>query len=124
MLNVALFITLFVGLGFDWMLQTDWEAQNKMTNWLPRLLHSLIYSLASLQLMIWSAPGPYMWVIFTILLISHFIIDQRGIVKWWMRVIKQISREQVNNPRLTGWLQIGIDQWMHVFVIYIISLVF
>jgi len=31
-LDIKLFVLLFMSLGLDWMVQTDWEATNKFTN--------------------------------------------------------------------------------------------
>ena len=120
-LDIKLFILLFMSLGFDWMVQTEWEATNKFTNWYARLIHSWIYSmLATLLVSLFGYMGWETFTIFWILLITHFIIDKRTIVIWWMKYVKRIPEKSIKE---LWWMNIAIDQWLHLWVNLIICII-
>ncbi len=120
-LDATLFIVLFVSMAYDWIVQTNWEATNKFTNWKARYVHSLIYAtLSTLTLTLFGYSEMTLIWTYLALLISHFFIDDRKLVVWLMVNVKRIPREDI--PGL-WWMNIGIDQWLHIIVIFIISVV-
>jgi len=60
--------------------------------------------------------------LFTILLSTHFIIDNRIIVKLLMKS-KGMSKELIEDVQSTGFLQIGIDQRLHEIVLLLIAII-
>lgn len=120
-LDIKLFILLFMSLGFDWMVQTEWEATNKFTNWKARFIHSWAYSmLATFLVSLFGYMGWETFIIFWILFITHFIIDKRTIVMWWMKYIKRIPEKSIKE---LWWMNIAIDQWLHLWVNLIICVI-
>lgn len=72
-------IQLFLHLLGDYILQSDWMAQNKTKRFTPAAVHAVTYSLPFLLL------GPS-WAAFAVILVTHFLIDRyrlaRFVVKW------------------------------------------
>ena len=89
----------------DWVLQTKYMADNKLTNWSVRLYHVAVYTICVVILSITQMGtqnllGVTLWVAST-----HFIIDSR--------------RYKEDAPL---FVQIGCDQSLHVLTLYIITL--
>ena len=84
--------------------------------------HSFTYSMLTTFLI--SLFGYYGWETFTvfwILLITHFIIDKCTIVLWWMKNVKRIPEILFKD---LWWMNIAIDQWLHLWVNLIICVVY
>lgn len=122
--DVKLFVLLQFSLVFDWIFQTHWEASNKMKSWRPRATHSLTYAWMTWGL-IW-LYGYNFWLglcIYIALATTHFLIDDRKLVGWIMRNIKQMKMPDEELRRDYWWLAIGIDQCLHTLVNFIIATV-
>lgn len=105
---MTLFEALFLGhLVGDFLFQTRWMADNKKRKILPRLVHSMVYTLA-VYVFSWLAGG-IRPLAAAIILISHFIIDQRSFTSWWTKTI--------NRTTDVPWLNIVIDQVFHLLVL-------
>ncbi len=68
----------------DYILQSDWMAQNKTRAHWPAFVHALLYSLCFVPLC-WHAPGPGgAW---TVIFVSHFIIDRFRLARYvvWLK---------------------------------------
>jgi len=129
-LVVAYFISLFI----DWIFQWDWQAVNK-SKWIKGnygialhavLEHSAIYSiLTTIGLTIIkilpSGNGNIQVFVFSVLFISHILIDTRIPVKWIMR-FKGMSWEQINDIKTFGFMHIGIDHRLHEMVLVILAM--
>jgi hypothetical protein len=124
-----LIVCYFVSLFVDWIFQWDWQAQNK-SKWVKGnrtnalfacVTHSLIYAFITVEIVghlidVNIANG----LIFSVLFISHFIIDSRIPVKWIMR-FKGMSKQQINDYQTYGFMHIGIDHRLHELVILILA---
>ncbi|MGD0153180.1 MAG: DUF3307 domain-containing protein [Thermacetogeniaceae bacterium] len=107
---MTLFDCLLVGhLIGDFLLQNRWMAENKSTHFLPLLVHTAVYT-AAVSLMALIAGG-LSWQGITLIFLTHFLLDRRGIVAFWTRYIT------VSNS--SPWLVTMIDQTWHVVVLVI-----
>jgi hypothetical protein len=60
---------LLIHLWGDYILQSDWMAQNKTKAYLPAFVHALLYSLGFLLL----RPS---WKAWLVIAVTHFFIDR------------------------------------------------
>lgn len=127
-----LIIAFIVSPIVDWILQWEWQAMNK-SRWgkgdnkklsLSALFtHSWVYaSVVTLVCLLLGVLGNNKsLMVLLVLFISHFIIDNRYIVKLVLR-FKGISKYDVENNKNLGFLHIGIDRRLHELVILLLSL--
>lgn len=74
----------------DYLFQNDWMALNKKKQWLPCLVHCVIYTwcvslflqplLDTLSLWEW-------WCCYQLIFLSHIIIDRTNLIERWFRFI-------------------------------------
>ena len=105
---MTLFETLLLGhfVG-DFLFQNHWMADRKANRALPRLVHSLVYS-SAVYAFSWMAGGISL-VGAGIILLSHFLIDQRSFVRCWMSNITRTFN--------VSWLSIVYDQIFHLLIL-------
>ena len=102
------FDTLLIGhLVGDFMLQNNWMASHKATSWVARLVHSAIYAL-TISLFAWIFSIGLTMVGFVLVICSHFIIDKRILVPWWVEKIMRTKGPE------SKWLEIVVDQIFHL----------
>jgi hypothetical protein len=125
-LVVAYFVTMFV----DWILQWQWQAENKSRwtlgdNWrdsaFALLTHGMVYAVISVVvLMLMGILSLDQYVVaekvMGTLFISHAIIDSRIPVKWVMK-FKGMTEAQINDYPNYGFMHIGIDHRLHEAVL-------
>jgi hypothetical protein len=119
-----LLIALIIGTVVDWLLQSKYQAMNKTKNLGALLEHSFTYSIFTGMFVGWIldiSPGLVLGMIWAILFITHVIIDNRLFVKFLM-YLKGYTWEECNNKEY-AWLEVGIDQILHMIVILIIAAV-
>jgi len=97
----------------DWLLQNEWQANNKAS-----LLHPASYvhagiHLAGLQLV-------FPWRIALPVAISHLLIDTRRPLQWWAWLIRQT--DDPANP-VTLHINFWRDQVLHILIIFIAAIV-
>ncbi len=115
-MNLEFLVTaLVIGKAVDWIFQSKYQAQNKISNFWALFEHSMFYSIITTGIVIMIVG------ISTGLLVSHIIIDNRFLVKFIM-YMKGMTLEEANSKEY-GWLQIGIDQRLHDVVILLITMV-
>jgi VanZ family protein len=114
------FVLLTFSLVFDWLCQTNNQAENKANRTLTRATHAIIYVL--LTMVVFWIFHYYTYrqlvVIAVLLFVTHFLIDQRGITLFWIRRIKCVPDEQIAKMQ---WLIIVVDQCLHIIVNFIIA---
>lgn len=116
-------VTYIIGKSVDYILQSQYQAEQKSKDMKTLLCHSFIYSswTISLVTLILSITDIFaILFIFWILLLTHMVIDQRDIVKFIMH-FKGIA--YIETDTKYGWLQISIDQRLHELVILALALV-
>jgi hypothetical protein len=95
----------------DYIFQTDWMAQNKKTQTLPCLIHSVIWAASVTIFAGWG------WIAFAALLVIHFIQDRTYIVRKWMHVIGQ---DQFATGNYAPWSMVIIDNTFHLLQIWLV----
>lgn len=114
------FVLLTFSLVFDWLCQTNNQAEKKANHTLTRATHTIIYVLLTMAVFWIFHYYTYrqLVVIAVLLFVTHFLIDQRGITLFWIRRIKCVPDEQIANKQ---WLIIVVDQCLHIIVNFIIA---
>jgi hypothetical protein len=94
----------------DWLLQTEWQALNKASNWRALLTHLLVYHVVVLiALGIKLGFGqPLIYPVVVVLAVCHGILDRSGFIKWLMRTLRITVRRAPER-----WLSIAVDQSVH-----------
>ncbi len=94
----------------DWMFQNDWMAVNKVD-----LSHPAAWTHAGIHaLFLWLI---FPWSIALLIGFTHFLIDSRKPVAWWMRIVKQTR----HGPHKTI-VEMALDQVFHIAVLALVVL--
>jgi len=115
----------------DYVLQSDWMAQQKTTQSLPALAHALVYTAAFLPLVLWLRL-PHAWGALAVIGGSHYVIDRWRLARYlcyaknflaprsaWPKPWKECSATGYNPDRppwLAVWLLIIADNTLHVTI--------
>lgn len=98
----------------DWLLQSDWMAQNKQRGLFTRagVVHAAVYT-AAITGALWlsgaSVPHPLSCLAFgAAVFLTHWLIDATAVVRCWMRFFGQAERQLV---------RLMVDQTMHLLVL-------
>jgi len=96
----------------DWILQNDWQAQNK-----PSLLHPASWVHSGIHLIGLLVIFYPIWWVAVLIGITHLLIDTRVPLVWWRKFYRQTTEGPVA-------LHVAIwgDQTLHVVVIAIAAL--
>lgn len=65
----------------DYLLQSDWMAQNKRTKDVAAVVHALVYSLCFLPFLAWGDSSTARFQ-FTVIMWTHFVIDRFGLARY------------------------------------------
>jgi hypothetical protein len=132
MINIGfLIVSYFVSLFVDWIFQNNWQATNK-SKWGKNddwgkscdalLSHSLTYSFLTTFLICFIIGNNFnVRLAFTVLFLSHAIIDSRIPVKFIMK-LKGMKDEQIYDYQNYGFMHIGIDHRLHEAVLLLLSI--
>jgi hypothetical protein len=123
----ALFLAFLVShLAGDLLLQTEWQARNKPGGLgrdpiARRALasHVAIYTLAFVPVLAWAASEQTLGLAIVgaaLVGIPHGIVDDGGVVRSWLRVVKHSS------PPFSPALTISVDQSLHVVCLFAAAL--
>jgi hypothetical protein len=96
----------------DYLLQNDYLAQGKKESSVICAVHCLLYTFAIWWFTSWSM------LFLSAVLVTHFLIDRWGFVKWFMRVNQQ---EAFSQPPFAPWSIILIDNIFHLYILFRIS---
>ena len=118
MITVKLYVSLLLHLIGDYILQTEYMAQNKTkSNWVA-LIHAITYSLPFPFI----CPSKY-WLI---IVVSHYFIDRyrlpvylirlKNMVKWKIPSGENYGFNPNTPPWLSTWLMIIIDNTIHLII--------
>lgn len=116
---MSIFAWFFLGhLIGDWMLQTDWMARGKRGRWWSAecILHCFVYT-TTVMLTAWfgsrGAISPLqLGLAFSVVLLSHWLIDGFNLAELWGRFINQTR---------TDYVRIVVDQTMHLVVLGLLA---
>ncbi len=95
----------------DWIVQTDYQAANKMTSWKANQQHMLGYHLALAAAVAWAVSWPALLVIVAVSWITHAFIDRRWPVVWLMQHTRSAPFSQ------TMFGVIAVDQALHLSIL-------
>jgi hypothetical protein len=112
---MTLFETLFIGhLVGDWLLQTEWQAQNKADNWKAMLAHVAVYHAVLLAILIgrYGISAAPVYVAVGGLALTHALLDRKWPVAWLMRTLR-ISVHRAPDRALT----LVVDQSLHILLL-------
>ncbi len=103
----------------DWLLQTEWQAQNKATNWTALLIHIIIYHLVMFAFLYLSFDFALMPLGISVgfLALTHSILDRQKFVGWLMRTLR--IRVVRDNQK---WLSVAVDQALHILLMGVATL--
>jgi hypothetical protein len=118
--DLALFLLAGHLLG-DWVVQTDWQAANKMSSWRANQMHIATYHLtllATLVYPLWSHFQTVQLVVaFALSWALHSLIDRRWPVRWVMRVTGSKAFAETTLGILS------VDQSLHVATLALMTVV-
>ena len=96
----------------DYLLQTDWMAQNKKLRSWPCAAHCAIWTLC---VCLFAGLG---WEAATFLFACHFAQDRTQIVRWWM-ALRWKDQQGFMQPPLAPWSFIVVDNTWHVVQLWV-----
>lgn len=101
----------------DWILQTEWQALNKTTNWRALLGHIVVYHSIMLAAMLtrFSYADARVWFALVFIALTHAILDRRAFTLKLMQVFRSVVQRE---PEF--WLILAVDQSLHLIVIGLI----
>jgi len=114
----------FVG---DYLLQSDWMAQEKTSRWFPAICHGITYGLPFLLVTQW-------WLPLLIIVGTHIVIDRYRLAKYvvWAKnflaprrywyPLEQCKTTGYPDDRpawLTVWLMIIADNTIHIVINFV-----
>lgn len=99
----------------DWIVQTDWQAQNKTTSWRANQMHMLGYHLALYWLCVFAMSPGWLAVTIAVSWATHSVIDRRWPVKWLMR------RTGSGPFAETSWGPFVVDQALHISILAVLA---
>ena len=117
-------MTVFEGLVIshllgDWLLQTEWQAQNKRTNVLALLTHIIIYHAVILAVLLLAFRLPLIPTLATVVVLGvlHAVLDRQAAVLWIMKTMRLVVTREPER-----WLFVAIDQSLHIVALGIAAL--
>ncbi len=117
-------MTIFEGLLMahllgDWLLQTEWQAQNKASNWKALLAHVAVYHIIVFIILYFgfSLRAVPVTTIVVALAVLHAILDRKSAVEPIMIALRITVKRQPER-----WLAIAVDQSIHLLLLGLASL--
>lgn len=100
----------------DYVLQTDWMAQEKTRRWWPALVHGLLYTLPFL--LITHAPAALVVIAGT-----HVLIDRWRLAKYvvWARGQLGPARYRPSWPPTASGMREGTPDWLGMWLLFIVD---
>ena len=112
---MTLFESLVIGhiLG-DWLLQTEWQAQNKSDNWKAMFAHVAVYHAVLLAILIarYGTLAAPVYIAVGGLALTHALLDRKWPVAWLMRALR-ISVHRAPDRALS----LVVDQSLHLLLL-------
>lgn len=104
----------------DFLLQTEWQALNKQTNYRALFSHIAVYAVVLLGVLISVFGYKNIMVYLAVVMLagSHALIDRGWPVVRFMKAFRLIVKRKPER-----WLVIAVDQVIHIFLIAIVVIV-
>lgn len=103
----------------DWLLQTGYMANYKMQRKffnLPLASHVAMYTLCTGMVLAHTNMSLW-WLV--LISGSHYVLDRRWPVKWWIVNIMRTDEKLLDGP--LWWLVIAVDQVMHIVILAFVA---
>jgi hypothetical protein len=103
----------------DWLLQTEWQANNKIQKWQALLSHVIVYHLVILAVLLawFGFRNVNIYITVVALAVTHAVLDLRWPVEWIMKTFRHTVANQSER-----WLVIVVDQSIHIILLGLASL--
>jgi hypothetical protein len=115
----ALFILFYVAhkIG-DYWVQTDWQANNKATNWIALWSHGTTYALTFMPFVTLAVVTDVIspvaaFASFGLIQLPHVWFDTRKPLNWYWVHVKRLSLDPASHP-LFAILRLEMDQAFHI----------
>lgn len=95
----------------DYVLQTDWMAENKKHKTLPCVIHCVVWAGCVIFFAGWGL------IPFLLLFVAHYIQDRTYLVRQWMHLIGQ---DHFATGPYSPWGMVIIDNTFHLLQIWLI----
>ncbi|MCQ1529517.1 DUF3307 domain-containing protein [Lutispora saccharofermentans] len=113
--NYNMFLYLIVGhIVGDFLLQTNWQVENKNRISIALIIHSLVYVIVAYLFSL--IAGGLSLISIAVICFSHALLDKGDIVNWWL---KKVKKEQTDNVQM----RFLVDQSLHVLVLFIVTII-
>ena len=113
-MTFLLFVSHLVG---DYFFQTDWMAINKTRmdpkGWLACLVHSIVYSLTIVLVMMWGRTVSAIGYAFLMVFLTHFPIDKFSLGKY---LLKLKGNDITRTDALFWIVYIAVDNTSHLIL--------
>ena len=98
----------------DYLFQTKWMATKKAKEWIPLLVHCMIYTVV-ITILVYLGYGWLPMGAIALIFGSHILLDQRTFISWWVKHIMKAEGKEAS------WLQTMADQTFHLIILGIIA---
>lgn len=104
----------------DWLLQTNWQAQNKARSWRAMLSHVVTYHVVVLAVLVvrFGFGNALVYAVVVGLAVSHAFLDRRWPVLWLMKKLGVGSNNESDR-----WLAVMFDQSLHIELLGLAALI-
>lgn len=99
----------------DYVLQNDWQAQNKTRYHVPCIVHVLLYTLAFVVIV--EASGGWPTWAYGAIAATHYPVDRYGLAGRWMR---NVSGQKGFADGMGPWSIIVVDNTFHLICAFIV----
>lgn len=96
----------------DYILQNDWQAQNKTKSTWPCLVHCVLYTCAVAFCAPWLSPEAL-----GLVFVTHFLMDRWRLAAAWMDLVGQRGFKE----HLAPWSVIVVDNTWHLATLYAVA---
>lgn len=123
-LTNSLAVMIILHLFGDYVLQSEWMAENKMKNWWPAIVHGITYTLPFMII-------TQVWWALLIIGGTHVIIDHYRLARYVVWARNQLAPKYYRYP--VWWIQVddhngarhqrevGHDRWLYSWLMIIID---
>jgi hypothetical protein len=95
----------------DWIVQTDYQAANKMHHWKANQQHMLGYHISLFVFCALSMPLRAVWIVILVSWVTHSFIDRRWPVKYLMKWTRSYPFSQTTAGVIL------VDQALHLSIL-------
>lgn len=121
-IELTIILGIFAHMVGDYLLQSDWMAKGKTSQWWPAIIHGITYGLPFLLLT--QSPLALLVIVGTHILIDRFRLAKYLIWlkehisprSWWPRKVTATGYSEENPPFMAVWLMIIADNLIHIII--------